>query len=123
MPQRALYEQRPWLLASLAAAILYAFVRDSAMPEPFQLALKGASLALLAAYALLRHSGAEARAMAAVMAIAAVGSTAIDMFFEAGVALLVVAYGLGALFFLRHGREAASPSSKSFSQHTRSSSP
>ena len=31
MPQRALIEQRPWLLASLIAGISYWFVADSAI--------------------------------------------------------------------------------------------
>ena len=32
MPQRALIEKRPWLLASLIAGISYYFVKDSQIP-------------------------------------------------------------------------------------------
>ena len=52
MPKRALIERRPWLLLSIATSVAYFIVRDTAMPELYQLLLKGAPLALLAIYAI-----------------------------------------------------------------------
>ena len=55
MAKRALIEQRPWLLASIAAAVAFYFLRDNPVGEgTWGIALKGASVGLLALYALLR---------------------------------------------------------------------
>lgn len=41
MPQRALIEKRPWLLASSIAGISYFFVKDSQLPGLYLMAWKG----------------------------------------------------------------------------------
>ena len=51
MPRRALIEQRPWLLASLAAGISFYFIADSQVPGLYQIAWKGAGVGLLAGWA------------------------------------------------------------------------
>ncbi len=73
MPKRALIEKRPWLLASLIAAISFYFVRNGQVPGLYLMAWKGAGVALLAVYALARHKGADSRQIAAVMAFGALG--------------------------------------------------
>ena len=55
MPKRALMEKRPWLVASLLFGISCWFVEQgvvlSKFPGLFEIAWKGAGVALLAAYA------------------------------------------------------------------------
>ena len=57
MPKRALIERRPWLVASLVSGISYFFVKDGALAGLFKVAWKGAGVALLAVYALIRAPG------------------------------------------------------------------
>ena len=55
MAKQALIEQRPWLLASIVAATAYFFLNDNPIGEgTWGILLKGAGVALLALYALLR---------------------------------------------------------------------
>jgi hypothetical protein len=112
MPKRALIERRPWLLASLAAAIAYYLLADSAFPGAYLFVLRGVPFLLLAVYALLRHVGTDSRMLAAVMALAAAGVAAIDLFFYAGMLLLIVSHGMAISLYMRHRREAIAPSQK-----------
>ena len=84
MPKRALIDQRPWLLASLIAGISYWFVIGSELPGLYQIAWKGAGVALLAVYALVRHPSADARMIALVMAFGALGDMVLEVNFQAG---------------------------------------
>jgi hypothetical protein len=112
MPRRALIERRPWLVASVAAAIAYFFLRDAALPEIGVLAVKGAACALLALYALLQGYGRESRFLAAMMAVAALGDIAIGIDFGAGGLLFFVYHAIAISLYLRHPRERATPSQK-----------
>ena len=56
MPKRALVEHRPWLLAAIAAATVYFFVRDWQIGELWLILLKGTGVGFLAIYALARHA-------------------------------------------------------------------
>ncbi|MEA3262181.1 MAG: lysoplasmalogenase family protein [Pseudomonadota bacterium] len=97
MPHRALIEKRPWLLASLAAGIGFWLLKDTGLPGLYQIALKGAGVALLAAYALARHKGHDANTIAAVMAFGALGDVLIEFKLEAG----AVAFLIGHLIVIR----------------------
>ena len=77
MPESALADKRPWLVASLLAGISYYFVRNGEIPGLYLMAWKGAGVALLAAYALARHKGADSRQIAVVMAFGALGDVLI----------------------------------------------
>lgn len=112
MPNRALSEKRPWLLASLAAAIAYYLLRDNPIPEPFLMALKGTGAGFLAVYALLRHAGADGRLLALVMALSALGDMAIELWFEVGGALFFFAHLAAIALYLRHRRESLTASQK-----------
>lgn len=92
MPRRALIEHRPWLLASVAAAIAFYFLRDNAIGGVQLMLLKGAGVALLAVYALRRGSGPDDRLLATYLAFGALG----DMLIE-----IETLYG-GAAFFAGH---------------------
>lgn len=104
MPRRALMEKRPLLLASLAAAIGYYFERDSAVPGAFLIVWKGAGVAFLALYALLRHREADSRLMAGIMALSAMGDMALEINFEAGAALFLSAHVIAISLYLGHPR-------------------
>ncbi|HMO69455.1 MAG TPA: lysoplasmalogenase family protein [Novosphingobium sp.] len=112
MPGRALMEKRPWLLASLAAAILFYLLRETALPEPALLLLKGAGVGLLAVWALLRHAGADSRMLATVMALGALGDMAIEWDLQAGAMAFFAAHIAAIALYLRHRREVLTPSQK-----------
>ena len=112
MPRRALIEQRPWLLASLAAGISFYFIADSQLPGLYQLAWKGAGVALLAVYALVRGRNADARQIAAVMACGALGDVLIELAMEWGAAAFLAGHLVAIQLYLRHRRAALSSSQK-----------
>ena len=105
MPKRALVERRPWLLASLAFAISYYFVRDGAIPGAYLIAWKGAAVALLAVYAWLGAPGTDGKLLAAVMAFGAAGDMAIELSLQAGAAFFFVGHLVAIALYLRHRRE------------------
>ncbi len=79
MPNRALSEKRPILLASMAAALAFFFMRQSPLPELFLVPLKGAAVGLLALYAFMRHRGRDAYHLGAIMIVAALGDMAMEV--------------------------------------------
>lgn len=108
MPKRALVEQRPWLLASLVAGIGFWVLKDSHLPGVYQMALKGAGVALLAVYALVRHTGPDSRQIAAVMAFGALGDVLIELNLEAGATAFLIGHLIAINLYLRHRRAAPS---------------
>ena len=112
MPRRALIERRPFLLASLVAGISFFFVKDSALAGLFKLAWKGAGVALLAVYALLRAPGTDGKLLAAVMALGAAGDMAIEISLEAGAASFFVGHIIAIALYSRHRRARLTQSQK-----------
>lgn len=112
MPKRALIEKRPWLLASIVAALAYYLLADSAVPGVYLLVLRGPPFLLLAIYALLRHAGTDSRLLAAALTLSAAGVMAIELTLYAGMLLLIVSYGTAIALYLRHRREHTTPSQK-----------
>ena len=112
MPQRALIEKRPWLLASLIAGIGYYFLRGDSLPDIYEWVLKGAGVALLAVYALSRYHGADSRQIAAVMALGAVGDVLIELQLEWGAAAFLVGHLVAIHLYLRHRRPSLEASQK-----------
>lgn len=112
MPKRALIEKRPWLLASLVAGISFYVIRDSALPGLYQMAWKGAGVALLAVYALARHTGADSRQIAAVMAFGALGDVLIEISLEAGAVSFLIGHLIAIHLYARHRRSVLSASQK-----------
>ncbi|WP_305096095.1 lysoplasmalogenase family protein [Croceibacterium aestuarii] len=112
MPNRALSEKRPILLASMAAALAFFVMRQSPLPELFLVPLKGAGVGLLALYAFMRHRGRDAYHMGAIMIVAALGDIAMEVDPIAG-ALLFAGYHLGAIgLYLRHPRDHVAATQK-----------
>ncbi|WP_088310869.1 lysoplasmalogenase [Novosphingobium sp. B 225] len=112
MPKRALIEKRPWLLASLAAGISFYFVKDSHLAGLYQMAWKGAGVALLAVYALLRHHGADSRQIAGVMALGALGDVLIEIDLIYGALAFLAGHILAIWLYARHRRAALTPSQR-----------
>lgn len=104
MPKRALSEQRPWLLASLVAGISFWLIKDGALGGLFKLAWKGTGVAFLAIYALVRHPGRDARQIALVMALGALGDVLIEWRLEAGAAAFLVGHLVAIHLYMRHRR-------------------
>ena len=104
MPHRALIEQRPWLLASLVAGISFYFVAGSHLPGLYQIAWKGAGVALLAVWASVRHPGSEARQIGMVMAFGALGDMLLEVSLEAGAAAFMVGHVLAMRLYLSNWR-------------------
>ena len=92
MPKRALIEQRPWLLAGIVGAIAYFFLRSGDVDDLPIILLKGSGVAFLAVYAWHRSPLADAKLLALVMALSALGDMVIE--FD-------IVWG-GAAFFASH---------------------
>ncbi len=112
MPKRAWIERRPWLLASLVAGMSFFFVRDGALAGLFKMAWKGAGVALLAVYALIRAPGTDGKMLAAVMAFGAAGDMAIEISLEAGAASFFVGHVIAIALYARHRRTSLTPTQK-----------
>lgn len=109
---RALAEKRPFLLASIVAALAFYYLRSGPWPELWFIPLKGAATGLLALYAWLRHGSQDARLLAMMLSIAAVG----DMVAEFdGAAAHVLYFGyhvIALMLYLRHRRAVMTRSQK-----------
>lgn len=112
MPKRALAEHRPWLLASIAAAALFYFLRDNAIGGIQLMALKGAGVALLAAYALHRGKTLDGYLLAAVMTLSAIGDVAIEVSMTAGGGAFFFSHLVAIALYLRNRRADTTGSQK-----------
>lgn len=117
MAKGALIEQRPWLLASIAAATAFYFLSDNPVFEgTWGLLAKGASVGLLAIYVLLRVPQGRHRAdgflLAGALALAACGDVAIELDFLAGGACFAAAHLVAVVLYLRNRHKRPSPVQK-----------
>lgn len=112
MSRRALAEKRPLILASIAAALAYYYLRWQPWPELYMMPVKGAAVGLLAVYLWQRHSSPDARLMAWAFGAAALGDMAIMLDFMIG-GLMFFTYNVMALgVYLRNRRPSLAPSQK-----------
>lgn len=112
MPKRALVEHRPWLLASIAAATAYYVLSNDPVGGLQLMLLKGLCVSLLAIYALRRHDSVDARLLALVMALSAVGDMAIELTFVAGGAAFFLSHCAAIALYLRNRRPDPTASQK-----------
>lgn len=112
MARRALVEHRPWLLAGVIAAVAYYVLRGSIMVEPIEIALKGAGVGLLAAYALRRAPGADGVILTVALALSAAADMALELWFEVGGVLFAVSHLAAIVLYLRNRRASTSFSQK-----------
>lgn len=113
MPKRALIEKRPYLLASIAAALAFYFLRDAELGELYIAAIKGAAVGLLAIYAWHRSHSRDVHLIAGVMALGALGDVAVEFWFEIGGAIFFAAHLLALGLYLQpHNRRNVHPPSQ-----------
>lgn len=104
MPRRALAEHRPFLLLSIIAAIAFYALGDSILPGMAQMLVKGAAVGMLALYALRRHGSGDARLLALVMLLAAIGDVAMELNYTVGGAVFFLSHCAAMALYLRHRR-------------------
>lgn len=92
MPRRALVEHRPWLLASLIAALAFYFLPEERVGGLYLIAFKGMSCLALAVYALIRSRVRAGLLIAAVMALGAAGDIGMELDETWGGALFLAAH-------------------------------
>ncbi|WP_298194638.1 lysoplasmalogenase [Novosphingobium sp.] len=112
MPQRALIEQRPWLLASLVAGISYWFVAGSAIPGLYLILWKGAGVGLLAVYAWVHHPVRDAHHLAIVMALGALGDMVLEVSFVGGALAFLLGHLAAIALYVGHRRAKLSAAEK-----------
>lgn len=104
MPKRALAEHRPWLLAGIAMAIAFWLLGDAKIGGIFIIALKGASVAALAGYALARSRGPSGQMIAVVMSIGAAGDIGMELYVTIGAAFFLVGHLVAIWLYRRNVR-------------------
>lgn len=117
MAKQALIEQRPWLLASIAAAIAFYFLRDNPVGEgTWGLLAKGASVGLLAVYVQARvprgKRGTDGLLLMGALSLAAAGDVAIELDFLIGGAFFTAAHCIAVALYLRNRHARPSPVQK-----------
>jgi hypothetical protein len=117
MTKRALIGHRPWLLASIAASLAYYFLRDNPVGEGlWGIALKGASVGLLALYVALRvpqgKHHADGLLLVGALVLAAAGDIAIELDFVTGGAFFAAAHSVAVVLYLRNIHKRPSPVQK-----------
>ncbi|MBI1401706.1 MAG: lysoplasmalogenase [Porphyrobacter sp.] len=120
MAKRALFEQRPWLLASLTAAIAFYFLGDNPVFEgTWGLLAKGLSVGLLAVFSWQRvphhRRTLDGVLLVLALALAAAGDVAIELDFLVGGALFTAAHCLAVTLYLRNPRKRHTPSQRMLS--------
>lgn len=108
MPERALIEKRPWLVASLIAGTSYWLAAKGQVPGLWLIFWKGAGVALLAAYAWAHHPSRSAHLLALVMALGAIGDMVLEVDFTGGAAAFFVGHIAAIALYLRHPRASLS---------------
>jgi len=104
MPRRALSQKRPLLLASIAAALAFYYLRVGPLPELYLIPLKGSAVGLLALYCFARHSSPDARLLGWALGAAALGDMAIEVDRTIGATLFFLYHVLALGVYLRNRR-------------------
>lgn len=112
MPQKALIDRRPWLLASLIAGVAYYFVWNNPVGGVWLIAVKGAGVGLLAIYALRRTLGLDGAILSMALALSAAADMVLEINFEVGGALFFASHCVAVALYARNLRETTTPSQK-----------
>ena len=104
MHDRAPIGSRLWLAAGVALAVAFWLLADRVAGDPMKIALKGASVAALAAYALASSNRREARMMAGVMLAGAAGDVALELNTAAGGAFFLLSHLIAIALYLTNRR-------------------
>ena len=110
MRDHALSEHRPFLLASLAAAVSYWFVADDGVAGLALMVWKGVAVLALSAYALRRAGHLGGKAIAFYLLLSAAGTMAVEFsYLFAGIAF-AAAQLVATVYFLSNRRKKRSAS-------------
>ena len=112
MGQTIRIDRPMWLVASVIAVVSFWLVKDAALGLPVKMVWKGAGVALLAVYALSAGRSADHRTLAGVMALGALGDVLIELSLTLGALAFFAGHVLAITLFLRHRRDALSPSQR-----------
>lgn len=112
MSHHALIEERPWLLASIVAAVAFYFLRDSELGGVQLMVLKGAGVAFLAVYAFRRGVGQDGLLLAVLLALGALGDVLIEIDVGYGGMAFFAAHIAAIALYLRNPRDEPTPSQK-----------
>ncbi len=104
MSRRALAQKRPFLLASIVAALAFYYLRAAPVPELYLLPIKGLAMAFLAAYCFARHSSQDAKLMGWAFGAAALGDMGTEFDRAIGALLYFLSHALALGVYLRHRR-------------------
>lgn len=96
----------------MLAALAFFYLRAGPWPELWLIPLKGASIVLLAVYALVRHKSQDGRLLAVLMAVGAFWAMGDEIDQRAGHVLAFGYYLIALLLYLRHRRATLNPSRK-----------
>lgn len=111
MVRRALIDRRPWLLASIVAAVTWwALAESDYVPGLFLIVWKAIPLACLAIYAFQRHLGPDGTILSGVMAIAAISDAMTELQYVAAGTLMAFSLLLAIWLYMRNRRAQASGS-------------
>lgn len=110
MSKHALIEHRPWLLASVIAAVAYYFLWNNPIGGLWLILLKGAGVGLLAVYAMRRAPGLDGAILVVVLALSAAADMALELSFEAGGGLFFASHLVAIALYLRNRRDNTSVS-------------
>jgi uncharacterized membrane protein YhhN len=103
---------RAIIATSLVAALGFYLLRTPAPMAAWLIALKGAGVGLLAMLALSAGSGRDARMLASVMAVGALGDVLIETDLIAGAAAFLIGHLLAGMFYFSHRRAKLTGSQK-----------
>nr|WP_298927943.1 lysoplasmalogenase [uncultured Erythrobacter sp.] len=112
MSRHALIEHRPWLLASVIAAVAYYFLWNNPIGELYLIILKGAGVGLLALYAFQRTACVDGKILTAALALSAVADMVLVLDLTTGGAIFALSHVAAIALYLRNRRETLSVSQK-----------
>ncbi|MEO0418164.1 MAG: lysoplasmalogenase family protein [Pseudomonadota bacterium] len=101
---RALIDYRPWLLASMVAGIAYYFLWNNPIAGVWLIALKGASVGLLAIYALRRAPGLDGVILFIALGLSAAADMVLEISFEVGGGLFFASHLVAVILYVRNPR-------------------
>lgn len=105
MANRVRHDHRWLLAAGVAMALAFWLLRGGTIATGVPIALKGGSVALLAAYALAASSHRDARILAAVLALGATGDVFIEFDTVAGAVWFLLGHLVAIGLYRRNRRE------------------
>ena len=105
MSRRALIEHRPWLFASILAAIAFYLLHGGPLGEIWVAAIKGLAVGCLAFYAIRRGKGPNATLIAVVLMLGALGDMAFQFDRDLSGGLFLAGHLVAIWLYLRYPRE------------------